>query len=87
MLLLHYQGIKTWQDVVEYLQKLPRKTYEDRAKIYGYDLEKANKEVIRKIDEYVKEINQSSGDGTLTIERLREILDDTYMVVDNRKAF
>ncbi|MEK6823934.1 MAG: hypothetical protein AABY06_02760 [Nanoarchaeota archaeon] len=77
-----------FKSLTDLLKKYPLRTYEERAKIYdNYDLENADKEVIQKLDKYVKEINEKVSKNTLKLDRIKQLVDESYLTFYGEKAF
>jgi len=80
-------GIMTFDEILEYLKKEPIKTYEERAKIFNYDLNIANREYVERLNSCAVEINERFNKGVLTKNNLKEIVNKAYEMFYGFKAF
>jgi len=81
------QGLAKYSELINFLKKFPRRTYEERALIYNYDLKTMDKEIAKKLNEYVKEINKKTKIGKIKKQQLKKIIDNIYILISNRNAF
>ncbi|MEM3116605.1 MAG: hypothetical protein QXD63_01580 [Candidatus Pacearchaeota archaeon] len=75
-------GIMSLDEVLEQLQKEPIKTYEERAKIFNYDLRNLSvidKSVIEELSKCTNEVNEMVKKRALEKDRLKEIVDKAYL--------
>jgi hypothetical protein len=81
------QGLAKFPELVKFLKKFPRRTYEERALIYNYDLKSADKETIEKLNNYTKEINRKVKKNKITRQQLKKIIDNIYFMISGRNVF
>ncbi|MEK6834870.1 MAG: hypothetical protein AABX61_01255 [Nanoarchaeota archaeon] len=81
------KGIARFDILLKFLQKSPICTYEERGKVYGYDLKIADKETLLKLNKYANEVNEKVKNNDLTIDKLKEIINEVYLIFYKKKAF